>query len=122
MKDEKEKDVWDKIQAVGILVASLFIPIAVAWVGNDYSKAIKDSENSLKYVQLAITILRADPTEGNEALKAWAVDIINNHASVKLSPEAQAELRKKLIVYDVGYTSPTYESGYVPSPASAPKK
>jgi hypothetical protein len=122
VKDEAPKDVWDKMQAVAGLAASVLIPLAVAWVGNGYNKAIKDSENSVKYVELAITILRAEPTEGNESLKAWAVEVVNNHAAIKLSPEAQAELRKRLIVYDAGYASTQYKSGYASASASAPKK
>ena len=53
-----------------MLAASVLVPLAVLVVGNGYSKSIKDSENRIKYVELAVSILRAEPREDNSSLRA----------------------------------------------------
>lgn len=60
---ERPKDVWDKIQSLAPLVASILVPLAVAFVGSSYASAMKNSENQIKYVELAVSILRSEPTQ-----------------------------------------------------------
>ena len=121
MKSESPKDSWDKLQVLASVVASVFIPLTVAWIGYVYNTSIKNSENSVKYVELAVSILRVEGNDG--ALRSWAVDLLNHQAAVKLSVEAQDQLRRtKLIIFNTGYVGTSYDSGYASTPASAPKK
>jgi hypothetical protein len=123
MRSESPRDVWDKLQVLASVVASVFIPLAVAWIGYVYNIAVKNSENSVKYVELAVSILRADTEGDHGALRSWAVDLLNHQAAVKLSVEAQDQLRRtKLIIFNTGYVGTSYDSGYASTPASAPKK
>ncbi len=69
MSDAASKDWWDKLQAVSALIASIFIPLTVLVVGNSYSRSMKDSENRIKYVELAVSILKAEPSEKTGALR-----------------------------------------------------
>lgn len=87
------KDPWDKMQALAALFASLLVPLAVAFVGNSYATAMKDAENKLKYVELAISILRADPSKESQALREWAVEVLSSQSVVPLSDAAKRQLR-----------------------------
>lgn len=115
MNEAKPKDGWDKLTAVAPLLASLLVPLAVAFVGNVYSKSMKDTENSLKYVELAVSILRTEPQADNAPLRTWAVDVLNDQATVKLSPEAIAALKnhKVGVGWDVFYSSYNGNTSYV---------
>lgn len=94
MPATSQKDPWDKLQVIAIVLASLFVPLAVAFVGHTYTSAMKESENRLKYVELAVSILRAEPAPENAALRDWAVEVINNQSVVPLSAQAQAQLKQ----------------------------
>jgi len=91
--EAKSKDGWDKLPAVAALLASVLVPLAVVIVGNVYSMSMKDTENRLKYVELAVSILRAEPQAESAPLRAWAADVLNDQSVVKLSPEAMAVLK-----------------------------
>ena len=98
------KDTWDKIAVLGTVLAGLLIPLAIAVVGNAVSRSIKESENQVKYLEMATSILRESPKPETAALRGWAVDLISNYSKdVPLSTAAQAELK----AHDV----PIYSSG-----------
>lgn len=104
-----QKDFWGKLQVVAALLASVFVPLAVVFVGNVYSSAIKDSENRLRYVEISLQILRTEPSnDGAVALREWAIALLNHQSPVPLSPEAQSELKTK----KVNWQYPSYEDYY----------
>jgi len=53
----EKKDVWDKLGALSALIASVLVPVVIVVVGNLYTSAMKQSENRVKYTELAIAIL-----------------------------------------------------------------
>lgn len=115
MQIPPSKDIWDKLGAIAGLTTSILVPLAVAFVGSTYSSAMKDSENRLKYVELAISLLRAEPTEQTIALRTWAVAVINHQAIVPLTSEAQAQLlQQRIVIYDTSYV------GSPPLPTNTP--
>lgn len=79
------KDIWDKMQASAALIASIFVPLAVAIVGNSYSHATKEAENRLRYVEISIGILQSEPNRETAALREWAVQVLDSQATVRLS-------------------------------------
>jgi hypothetical protein len=93
MSDAPAKDTWDKLQAIAAFVASIFVPLAVVLVGNSYSRSMKETENRVKYVELAVSILRAEPSVGTAALRGWAVDVLQQQAIVPLSEDAKEQLK-----------------------------
>lgn len=101
------KDFWDKIQAGSVLIASIFVPLAVAYVGNGYNQSIKESENKIRYIETALSILREEPKLGNDAIRAWAVSILNAHSQANLSPEGQHQLinanKLEVTSYGIGF-------------------
>lgn len=85
------KDWWDKFQIVS---SGLLVPLSIAAVGFYYGATQKDSENRVKYVEIAVQQLRAEPTPETAALRIWAVDLLEAHSPVKLPPEARDQLLK----------------------------
>lgn len=110
METLPEKDGWDKFRAVAAPVSTFIGAAVIAGAGHLFSKAMKDSENSVKYVEIAVSVLRADPTADTLALRKWAVDLLNDQAPYKMSEEAKAELKKyRVIVYDRGYVGTAFD-------------
>lgn len=83
---------WEKLKAIGNIVATLGIPILLAIVANSFSQRQKEMEIGIRYVELATQILRADPSPDTKALRTWAVSIIENYSPVPLSTEASKNL------------------------------
>lgn len=92
-KEHPQKDAWDKVAAASALIASLLVPIAAIVVGNNYAQSLKDSENNIKYLEIAISVLRSEPKDEAEELRNWAVDVLAKHSPVPLSPIAQTGLK-----------------------------
>ena len=105
--------VWQKARITSVLIASVLIPIIVAFIGNSYTKAIKDNEIGVRYVELAVQILAEKPgsnsegTEGsngseNKAVRKWAAEVIDHYSDVKLSDDAMDQLEQhKLLIKNV---------------------
>lgn len=95
--DADKKDIWDKLQVVGI-------PIAVLIVGTLVSVNQKTSENDVKFVEIATAVLREEPTDEKRALRLWAIDVLAAKSPVKLPPEVRDELIKR--------SAPIYSGGW----------
>lgn len=85
---------WLKFQALCVVTASLAVPIVIALIGNAYTDAQKSSEVSVRYVELATSILKTAPTESNKALRTWAVEVLDATSPVKLTSQVKEELSK----------------------------
>ncbi len=79
-------DSWQKIEIASKAVAALFIPIALAFLGNQVATSNKQRDSEMKFVELATAILRQDPkteqTSENRNLRLWAVEVINRYSGV----------------------------------------
>jgi len=120
------KDKWDKMQAAAALIASVFVPLAVAFVGSSYSNAMKEAENKLRYVELAIGILRAEPNRETLALRGWAVEVLSSQSSVPLSDEVKTQLKISALTSKFNFMflkspTPPEATEWFERPASAPK-
>jgi hypothetical protein len=104
--------IWQKARITSVLIASVLIPIIVAFIGNSYTKAIKDNEIGVRYVELAIKILAEKPDskpEGtkdsnrleNKAVRKWAVEVIDHYSDVKLPTDAMEQLEMQLLIRNV---------------------
>lgn len=90
--------IWEKLKVLSLIVASLAIPLVVAYIGNAVSREHKEKELSVRYVELAIGILGAEPKEQTSALRQWAVKIVNNHSKTPLSDAAEEELLRNQLM------------------------
>ena len=94
MKEGPDKSVnaWEKAKILSVIVASVFIPLAVALSGNWYAKSLKEKDTQARYIELAIGILMKEPTPENEQIRKWAIDTINHYSEVPIQEPARQEL------------------------------
>ena len=88
------KDKWDKAK----IVAEILKIGAVICVGIIINTSLQNRELDLRYVQLAVGILQAEPTEDSQHLRNWATDIINVYSEIDLNEDAKNELRQKQLI------------------------
>ena len=97
MKNRKEqKDYWDKAQIIG----TLLIPIAIAVFGIFINNTIKEKEIKLKYIELAISILRDEPKQETIGLREWAINLVQKYSIEKFSEGALEELKRSALPYE----------------------
>jgi hypothetical protein len=79
------------------IAANIGIPLVVVVIGGCYTQAVRDSEIRARYVELAIGVLRESPSNKSQTpnIRAWAVKVIEELSPIKLSPDAQEELKKQ---------------------------
>jgi hypothetical protein len=104
-KGEKPKDPWDKFDVAGRVLGLLLIPGVLALLGSTGNQSLKRSDVNLRMVELAIEVLRVEPTTNNAALKDWAIKVIDQHSDVKFSEPAQAELKSEPLPRSGGVVS-----------------
>lgn len=81
-------------------VIAAFVGGAVALFGNWSLSEVQDREIDLKYLNVALDILREDPEKSQiSAVRSWAIDVINVSAPVKISSEARTQLLDKQLNY-----------------------
>lgn len=85
---------WEKLRIIATVLATILIPIVIAVVSQSYTSALKQNEIGVRYVELAIGILRVPPEESPERLRAWAIDVVNSYSEVPLPEGALLELKE----------------------------
>jgi len=66
------KDKWDKDQIIGIIL----IPIVAAIIGWKVNDSLKNKDVELKYIEIAIDILRDKPKQETKALRLSRIFIV----------------------------------------------
>ncbi|RLB72341.1 MAG: hypothetical protein DRH06_11545 [Deltaproteobacteria bacterium] len=88
------KDCWDKslifFQIAGILV----IPAVIAYFGWKVDSTLQKNDIKIKYIEIAVEILKDPPKEETKALRLWAVDVLSEYPTIKFTSEALIELKK----------------------------
>jgi hypothetical protein len=100
MEAPKRKDIWDKITALSALIASVFVPIVLAVVGQAYTSAMKQSENRVKYTELAISILKDKPIPETQDIRGWAINVVNQYSGVPMTSEVKEQLLRSPLAAD----------------------
>jgi hypothetical protein len=85
-------DPWEKLKTISSIIAAIVIPLAVAWVGDGFSKALKEREIQGKFVELAVQILREEPSKQEAGLRDWATEVLNKYSGVPFSAETKKAL------------------------------
>jgi len=85
-------DPWEKLKTVSSIIAAIVIPLAVAWVGDGFSQALKEREIQGKFVELAVQILREEPSKQEAGLRDWATQVLNKYSGVPFSAETKKAL------------------------------
>lgn len=87
---------WEKLKVISTTASIVIIPLVIAFLGNLYSKSIKEKEIQGRFVELSLQILKDKPSEENKNIRKWAVDVINEYSGVKLEPDAKKDLIEKV--------------------------
>lgn len=86
----------EKLESISKIIAAIFIPIAIAYMGNELAANNKKKETETKLVELATVILskEAGPNQSAESrnIRKWAVDVINTYSGVPMSVETKTAL------------------------------
>ncbi|MEO5563890.1 MAG: hypothetical protein ABIR18_10660 [Chitinophagaceae bacterium] len=83
---------WEKVKIISTTASIVIIPLVIAFLGNLYSKSIKEKEIQSKFVELSLQILKEQPSEENKNIRKWAIDVINEYSGVKLESGAAKDL------------------------------
>lgn len=75
-------------------LATILIPILVVWLGNKLSNAFKEKEIRLKYIEMAIDVLKEKPEDEDHDIRKWAIDVISEYSEIELPKTAQKRLLK----------------------------
>jgi hypothetical protein len=89
-----KKDFWEKLKALNTIIASILIPLAVVLIGNWYSSAVQESEIQVRYIELAVDILKENPSDNKANMREWALALVNNYSEIKIDKETREELLK----------------------------
>ena len=92
-RQPRAKDIWGISQSVVLMLSSIAVPLVIAGIGASYNTSMKDSENRVRYVELAIAQLRSPPTPETAALREWAVEVLDSQSPIKLSSAAKTQLK-----------------------------
>ena len=93
--------IWEKARILSVIIATLAVPVVVAYIGNSLSREQKRDEISAKYVELAIEILKTPPHEDTRALRSWAIDVVNHFSQVPISDEVRRELQRRAYAKEI---------------------
>jgi hypothetical protein len=91
----KNKNFWDKAQIIG----TVLIPVVLAIFGFFINNTIKEKEIKLQYIEMALGILREEPSQDSIGLRLWAIDVVQKYSIVGFSEEALEELKKSALPY-----------------------
>lgn len=102
MADNPKKDRWDKtklsVDIVKVVVEIILICVMsiAGYFINTTLKArelnLKNNELQLKYIEIAVGILQAEPDSRIDALREWAADIIDSNPEYPLTEAAKKQL------------------------------
>ena len=86
---------------LALIFSAIAVPVVVAMIGGNVNSTMKESENRIRYVELAINQLRSPPSPETAALRDWAVELLDAQSPVKLSEEAKVQLKFKALALPV---------------------
>lgn len=71
------KDYWDKVEILGKLFASIFIPVGLAAAGFFVNDALQGRAEKEKKFEIAITVLQSSDT-ASSSLRGWALQVFKD--------------------------------------------
>lgn len=91
---------WEKVKAASTLVSTVVIPLVVVLIANNYTQKQKESELAVRYIELAVGILRAAPDDQTRPLRKWAVAVIDHNSIVPLPDDVKKSLESTQLSYE----------------------
>jgi len=91
-EEKPRRDIFAVFESVAKIIASVALPVVLLVLGNWYTESQKDKDIGQKYVEIAVEILAADPTEETRQLRTWAVEVVNRYSEIKMNTDLATEL------------------------------
>ncbi len=82
----------ERAKALSVIVATLFVPIVVAWIGTS-ATSTWDDQVKLRYLELAIEVLKEPPTQSNVDLRAWAMEVLSESSPTRMDSKTLDNLK-----------------------------
>jgi len=104
MQDKIEVTVDNKDNTLEIikLIGSFLIPISIAFSTYWYTTEQQENDRSLKYIEVAIGILKQPDSKYNKNLKIYAKDIMKKYSPIAFNEAVEKEI-KNLDYFSEGY-------------------
>jgi len=74
------------------IVKFIAVPITIAISTYLYTISVNQNNVSQKYIEIATNILKESPSQKNEDLRKWAVEIINKYSDIKFENKLKQSL------------------------------
>jgi hypothetical protein len=113
---------WKDLATIFSLVA---VPLAIAGGGWIIQASIASEGVRKDYVALAIGVLREAPEPASadrDALRTWAIEIIDRHSPVQLTAAAKEELRRRAVWDEGVWGRSVWDSGVWQPPGWQPPR
>lgn len=88
------KSVWDKLESISKITSAIAVPVVIALGGWWIQDSIMQQSIGKDYVALAVSVLEKPKAEVDQGLRDWAVDILDDYAPRRFSPDTIARLKK----------------------------
>ena len=72
------------LESLSKILGAVALPVVRAVLGFWFNDSLKSRELNVKYVEIAVNVLSQPPSEETKSLRLWAINLINEHASVKI--------------------------------------
>lgn len=107
-------NVWEVAKSASTVLSAVALPIVLAFVGNSVTSAVKEREIQGKFVELAVQILREQPSKQETGLREWATQVLNQFSGVPFSSETKKALIESTPLPSASTTrSPSAGRGYL---------
>jgi hypothetical protein len=88
-----------RIQMISTIVATIAVPVLIAFFGWLIQSRIADQSVQRDYVQMALSVLSKPATEKDQALRAWAVKVLSKSSPVPFSAKVEHRLESAPIYF-----------------------
>lgn len=82
---------WKQITQIWSAVA---IPVVLALIGYFVQSSLADAGLKKDYVQMALGVLKEQPTKENEQLRQWAIAVLDKNSPVPIPPNLKSQFVK----------------------------
>lgn len=87
---------WKQIAQIGSAVA---IPVILALIGYFVQSSLADAGLKKDYVQMALGVLKEQPTKENEQLREWAIAVLDKNSPVAIPTKLKSQLLESTVPF-----------------------
>jgi hypothetical protein len=88
-----QKDCWDKFKIIINVFALIAVPVLIGLYGHFINSTLKKKEIEVKYIEIAVSILREKPNDETAGLRNWAVDVLRSYSPIPINKDVIEELK-----------------------------